>query len=331
MARSVKEIRAQLHHRLIPALPVPFTSEGVIHHESHVRMSEYIYSMPTAGVAVWAHTGRGLYLSENQRAEVLTHWRENLPQHIIIAGAGCAANIAGDHITSDDEYIKRAIEMASHAKSLGADAILCHPPTRFRNLSEREAEDAIIEYHLSIANVGLPIILFYLYEAAGGIRYSERVLRELFKLPKVLGIKIATLDSVMTYQDLVQTIRNIDSEVMILSGEDRFFGYSLMMGAESALVGMGSALTSLQADMMTSYFAENFIDFQYRSQWVDRFSMATFRAPMEGYINRMLYALSWLGVVSQDAIYDPWGPALGEHEFDAIADFLTALPTELKH
>ncbi|HEX5317431.1 MAG TPA: dihydrodipicolinate synthase family protein, partial [Candidatus Kapabacteria bacterium] len=59
-----KDIADLLHHRLIPALPVPFTSERIIHHDSHVRMGEYMSAMPIGGVAVWAHTGRGLLLTE---------------------------------------------------------------------------------------------------------------------------------------------------------------------------------------------------------------------------------------------------------------------------
>jgi 4-hydroxy-tetrahydrodipicolinate synthase len=288
-------------------------------------------SMPIAGVAVWAHTGRGLYLSEGEREEVLMHWRESLPEGIVIAGAGCAAALSGDSAPTDQEYLSRARTIAEHAKSLGANAILCHPPTRFRNLSEHDAEEAIIAYHEEISHVGLPLILFYLYEAAGGIKYSGRVLSELFKLPNVLGIKIATLDSVMTFQDLTRSIRSMHPEMLIITGEDRFLGYSLMAGADTALVGMGSALTALQAEMMNAYFAQDFGDFQYRSQWVDQFSMATFREPMEGYISRMLYALAWQGIVSREAVFDPWGPQLDESEIDAVGDFLTVLPTELKH
>jgi len=294
-------------------------------------MAEYMQSMPIAGVAVWAHTGRGLYLSEEERAEVLTHWRESLPHAIIIAGAGCAAKISGDAIPSDAEYVDRSCTMAEHAKDLGANALLCHPPTRFRDRAERESEDAIIAYHEQLSKAGLPLILFYLYEAAGGIKYSEQVLRELFKLPNVLGIKIATLDSVMTYQDLARSIRSIHPETLLITGEDRFLGYSLMAGADAALIGMGSALTALQATMMQSFFAQEFGDFHYRSKWVDSFGMATFCQPMEGYISRMLYVLSWLGVVSREAVFDPWGPELGDGEIDAVGDFLSSLPTELKH
>src|SRR5665213_3548429 len=263
---KARDIRELLHHRLIPAMPVPFTSERIIHHDSHIRMAEYMSAMSIGGVAVWAHTGRGLLLTEAERAEVLTHWRESLPDAVVIAGAGSRA-------------------MAEHAKFLGADAVLCHPPTHTRDRPGQKRDEAIIEYHHELSRAGLPLILFYLYEAAGGIDYSRNVLRELFKLPYVIGIKIATLDSAMTFQDLARWIKSEYPEKLLITGEDRFLGYSLMMGADAALVGMGAALTALQADMMHAFYAQDFDRFLYQSKFVVQFAIATFTDPMEGYIS----------------------------------------------
>ncbi len=308
---NVRDIQEHLHHRLIPAMPVPFTSERIIHHESQVRMAQYMSDVPIGGVAVWAHTGRGLLLTEKERAEVLTHWRALLPDKIIIAGAGSR-------------------EMTEQAKSLGADAILCHPPTHLRGQNAAQRDEAVVEYHHELSRAGLPLILFYLYEAAGGIDYSPHLLRKLFALPDVIGIKIATLDSVMTFQTLASFVKSEFPSKLLISGEDRFLGYSLMMGADVALVGMGAALTALQAEMMHAFYAQDFETFLYQSKFVDQFAMATFTDPMEGYISRMLYALSWLGIVSPEAIYDSWGPGLPEEEIEKVGDFLTILPMELK-
>ena len=98
----------------------------------------------------------------------------------------------------------------------------------------------------------MPLILFYLYEAAGGISYSLELLDELTRLPQVVGIKMATLDSVMTFQEVALWLQERSPEIALITGEDRFLDYSLMLGAESALVGMGAALINLQADMITS-------------------------------------------------------------------------------
>ncbi len=305
------DIRNRLRHALIPALPVPFTTERTIHRESHIRMAEYMADLQLAGIAVWAHTGRGMLMTSPERAEVLTHWRESLPNAVIIAGAGSHA-------------------MADQARSLGADAILCHPPTHLRNRPERERTSAIISYHEELSNSGLPLILFYLYDAAGGISYSPEILDRLFAVPNVIGMKIATLDSVMTFQDVARHMKTEYPEMLLITGEDRFLGYSLMMGADASLIGMGSALTAPQVDLLKAWYAEDMVSFFYYSDLIDRFSMVTFSQPMEGYIARMLYALSWLGIVSPEATYDPWGRELSREEIQRIADFLNALPADMK-
>ena len=101
---------------------------------------------------------------------------------------------------------------------------------------------------------GLPLILFYLYEAAGGIDYSTTVLGELLARPDVLGIKVATLDRIMKFQEIAGQM-GLFQEKVLITGEDRFLGYSLMCGARAALIGMGAAWTSIQADLLRSFSA----------------------------------------------------------------------------
>jgi hypothetical protein len=43
---------------------------------------------------------------------------------------------------------------------------------------------------------------------------------------------------------------------------------------------------------------------------------------MEGYIGRILFALSKLGVIPAEAANDPWGPALSPHELENITNAL---------
>ena len=59
----------------------------------------------------------------------------------------------------------------------------------------------------AIAEAGLPLLLFYLYQAAGGIAYGPHLLAELLARPEVLGIKVATLDSVITFQEIARLVR----------------------------------------------------------------------------------------------------------------------------
>ena len=80
---------SDLSGRLIPAVPVPFGSGGDVHQEGHERYVSWMASQPIGGVAVWAHTGRGLRLTDSTREQVLRLWRRALPaDRCLIAAAG---------------------------------------------------------------------------------------------------------------------------------------------------------------------------------------------------------------------------------------------------
>jgi 4-hydroxy-tetrahydrodipicolinate synthase len=248
--------------------------------------ARWMAAQAIAGVAVWAHTGRGPRLAPEQRRVVLAAWRAALPDKVIVAGADSVA-------------------MARDAKLGGADALLAFPP-----------RNDPVAYHGALAQE-LPVIAFYLYEAAGGVSYDDATLHGILSLPGVIGIKVATLDSVMTFQRIAALIRG-HPEKLLITGEDRFLGYSLLMGARAALIGMGAALTDLQASLLYARASGDDRAFTRLSAQLDAFSQATFVPPMEGYIRRMLWALAAEGVIPDDACDDPWGPALPAAEREAV-------------
>ena len=266
---------------LIPAVPVPFR-QATIDEPALRAYAAWMATMPVSGVAVWAHTGRGPHLSPEQRHLVLEAWREALPDRVVVAGA-------------------RDITMAIEARRGGADAILAFP----------QAENPV-EYHRRLGRE-LPVIAFYLYSAAGGVVYDDDTLDAILALPEVIGIKVATLDSVMTFQRIATIVRRHQGKLLV-TGEDRFLGYSLMMGATVALVGMGAALTDLQARLLESHAKSDWTNFVRLSETCDAYGQATFTEPMEGYIRRMLWSLAEEGVIPPEATDDPWGPMLTESD-----------------
>ena len=270
---------------LIPAVPVPFRGTEIAA-EAQRGYARWMAAQPVAGVAVWAHTGRGPHLTGEQRREVLDTWRDALPDRVIVAGA-------------------RDIGMAIEARRGKADALLAFP----------QASDPI-GYHQRLSRE-LPVIAFYLYPAGGGVAYDDRTLQGILELPDVIGIKVATLDSVMTFQRIAAILRDHPSKLLI-TGEDRFLGYSLLLGARSALIGMGAALPDLQADLVRARVAEDWGRFVSLSELCDRFAQTTFTEPMEGYIRRMLWAAAAEGALPADACDDPWGPPLPGQERDAV-------------
>src|SRR5437762_11269533 len=161
--------------------------------------------------------------------------------------------------------------MARGAGRGGADALLAFP-----------RRDNPVAYHEELGRE-LPVIAFYLYEAAGGVAYDTDTLHAILALPAVIGIKVATLDSVMTFQRITAVIGDHPDKVLI-TGEDRFLGYSLMMGARAALIGMGAALTDVQAALLSADASGDDRAFVRVATQLDAFSPVTITAPMEGYI-----------------------------------------------
>ena len=320
---TVDECGRRLWHGLIPAVPVPMTSDGRIDSCAQEKYIAYMRQQPVAGVALWAHTGRGLHLNRDQRLQVLQAWAKGLgADKLIIAGVG------GPHAgaASFQAYVDSALEMADDALQHGANAFLVYAPSPLRKIvGQGELEKLVLDYHQQLASLHEPVILFYLYEAAGGISYSPGLLRRLFALPEVVGIKLATLDSVMTYQNVASLISEEFPEKLLITGEDRFLGYSLMAGAQSALIGMGAACTELQYNMMEAYFSGHSVEFLDLSGAVDRLSQVLFIPPMEGYIRRMLWTLAHLGIIGRESTHDPWGPALPESEFTQIGHALASI------
>ena len=270
---------------LLPAVPVPFRGHR-LDGEAQRGYARWMAGQPVAGVAVWAHTGRGPHLSAEQRTEVLETWREALPQRVIVAGA-------------------RDITMAIAARRGRADALLAFP----------ERNDPV-GYHRRLSRE-LPLIAFYLYEAAGGVAYDDATLHAILELPGVLGIKVATLDSVMTFQRIAGLMRSHPDKILV-TGEDRFYGYSVMAGATAALIGMGAALTEPQAELLHAFRDRQWDRFVALSALCDRLAQATFTEPMEGYIRRMLWAAAAEGALPREACDDPWGPALPPREREIV-------------
>lgn len=283
----------KLHGAFIAAVPTPLDDRGQLDEAALDRYVAYMAAQPVSGVAVWVHTGRGLHLAQPLRRRLLQRWREGLGKGaLVVAGAGGPGGEA----------------MAHEAAEWGADAILAFPPV---HLGPGATPAEIVAFHEKMAAAGLPVILFYLYREAGGIPYAPDVLRVLLSLPGVAGIKMATLRDVVTFQD-VAAIADDFPKVTLVTGEDRFLGYSFMLGARAALVGLGAIFPAQQVELMRAFMAgrERAAEFVALAQHVDRLARAVFAPPVDGYVRRLLHVLAMSGVIPAGAVHDPWGPPL---------------------
>ena len=309
--------------RVVPAVPVPFSADGNIDVELQNAYVTWMARQEIGGVAVWAHTGRGPKLSDEQREQVARAWSAGLDGQALVCGVGVSGRVAlpSDPASLTETALRAVKDSAEAARVCGAEAALVHPPKMLSDLPD--VEERILDYHRAAGAAGIPLIAFFLYEAAGGVSYSPGLIRRLLELDEVIGIKVATLDSVMTYQDIIGVAKAVPGALPI-TGEDRFLGYSLAAGARAALIGMAAAVTDRCAALLNAHAAEQWDDFHALSSAMDTFSQATFVAPMEGYVQRMLWALEADGVFARSA-FDPWCPTLHSDERDRVFAAVRAL------
>jgi 4-hydroxy-tetrahydrodipicolinate synthase len=313
----------RLRHKVVPAVAVPFDVGGSIDAVATRRYARWMSRQQVGAVAVWCHTGRGLLLSDGERAHTLEVWREEMGGIPIMCGVGApaAAALPDDPTARTDRVIDLTVSLARAAKEGGASGVLVYPPTALRGLSG--CDERVVAVHRAVAEVGLPLIAFYLYEAAGGISYSLDLIVELLDLPSAIGIKVATLDSVMTHQDVAAAVLEREGS-LLMTGEDRFLGYSLMLGAQAALVGMAAACTDVLSALLAAWYARDLRRFAALSAAIDGFSRVTFTEPIDRYVQRMLWSLEVDGVIAEGAI-DPFGPGAAEEERAAVERAVRAL------
>jgi len=297
----------QLRGTLIPAVVTPMDGDRVVAYDALSAYAGALTAESIGGVAVWAHTGRGLYLSAADRSRVLQSWREatDLP---IVAGVGVPRSAMARTL---QEAADATVAMALQAAAGGANAVMVYPLAALAALPDGDAQ-AVALHERVARESGLPLVGFYLHGEAGGYAYPPELIRELLSLDAMLGVKTATLDRAIGCQDAIWAGRGTGK--LLITGEDRMYGPSFMWGADTALVGIASARVELSAAVLRAWTAGDHGGFVDASERLDRFAAATFYAPIEGYVQRMLWAAVYEGLLPEEAAYDPYGPPLPDDE-----------------
>jgi 4-hydroxy-tetrahydrodipicolinate synthase len=308
----------QLRGTLLPAVVTPMDTDGVIAYDALTAYAGRIATEPIGGVAVWAHTGRGLYLSPGDRSKVLETWRQatDVP---IVAGVGVPRSESAQTL---QEAADATVAMALQAAAGGADAVMVYPLAALGGLADGHAQ-AVALHERVAAESGLPLVGFYLHGEAGGYPYPPSLIRDLLSLDAMLGVKTATLDRAIGCQDAIWAGRGTGK--LLITGEDRMYGPSFMWGADTALVGIAAAQVELSAAVLRTWTAGDHSGFLTASDRLDRFAAATFYAPIEGYVQRMLWAAVWEGLIPSEAAEDPYGPELPAAERDVVIRCLEEL------
>ena len=210
---------------VIPAFYACYDSEGNISPEGVKALTRYFVEKGVKGVYVNGSSGECIYQSVEDKKIIL--------ENVMKAAEGKLTVIA--HVACNNT--KDSMELASHAESLGVDAIAAIPPIYFRL-----PEHAIAEYWNDISSAA-PNTDFVIYNIPqlAGVALTMNLFSEMRKNPRVIGVK----NSSMPVQDIQMFKAEAGEDYVIFNGPDEQFISGRVIGAEGAIGGTYGAMPEL--------------------------------------------------------------------------------------
>jgi 4-hydroxy-tetrahydrodipicolinate synthase len=312
-AKAVGAVRDHLRGRLVAAALTPFRPDGTVARSAVARYAVALREGGAAALAVGAHTGRGAYLSPADLSWLVREFAT-------ASGLPVVAGLPAPPITTGPAQVARTMtEVGSRLRDAGATALLVSP-------SAGASRTQDVDHHARLgAEVGLPLVAFVLYERASGCQYDSATVAELLTLPWVCGVKLALLDDAMSCQDILAAAHHTTPGALLLTGEDRMYGPSLMWGADAALLGIAAALPAWSRAVLDTWTDGDHAGFVAASARLDALARLTFCEPMEGYVQRMAWVAAWQGILPAEVAVDPIGPPLPPCERECLLTAVHAL------
>ena len=289
---------------LIPATVLPMHADGSIDEPALRSYISWVVEQGPVALAINVDTGEGPHLTHDEKVRIIKVVRDltDLP---IVAG------LAGP---STDAAVRQARDF----KAAGADALLVFPIPAY--LSEPLDVRIPVAYHAAIADVGLPLILFQLQPALGGVNYEAEVIEAMARVVGVVAIKEASFDA-RRFVDTARLLERIPPKITLLTGNDNFILESFMLGATGALIGFGAVMTREQVDMIRAWQDGRTEEAMVLGRRVQRLADVVFAAPVGDYRVRLKECLRILGVLESAHVRRPLLP-ISDDERDHLAAVL---------
>ncbi len=279
---------------LIPAVALPMTPDEEPDLAAFRGYLRWLVDQGPIGIAVNADTGEGPTLTTAERQAVLE----------------AAVDEIGDRVPR-----------ARAAAQAGAAGLLVFPVGAYQG--QPLAPEVPYAYHAAVADAtDLPLILFQLQPALGGVLFSSETLARLLDIPSVVAIKEASFDAVLFVQlrDLLADLRPI----ALLTGNDNFILESFVLGAAGALIGMSAIATRAQVEMVAAELAGDHATALERYEALGPLIRAVFDVPVRNYRARVKEGLVMQGVIPDATVRQPLLP-ISDAEREAVRAGLARL------
>jgi len=223
----------------ITALITPFTEDGQVDADGFQKFVDWQIKEGTHGLVPVGTTGESPTLSHAEHRQVVELCVEAADGRVpVIAGAGSNNTV-------------EAVELAQHAQKVGADAALVVTP-----YYNKPSQAGMIAHFKAIHDAcDLPIIIYNI-PGRSVIDMAVDTMAELFKLPRIVGVKDATGDM----NRVTDQRAAMGPDFVQLSGEDATTLGFMSMGGAGAI-----SVTSNVAPKLCSQFQEACLAGDYKT------------------------------------------------------------------
>lgn len=213
------------------ALVTPFNDNGV-DFEKLEELIEYHIKNNTDAIIICGTTGEATTMTEEEKKSTIKFTVEKVNGRIpVIAGSG-------------SNNTKTAISMSIWCEKAGVDGVLVITP-----YYNKSSDKGVIEHFKAISsNINIPIIL-YNVPSRTGLNLKPSIVKELSKLPNIVGVKEASGDL-----SQVLEIRALCGEdFLIYSGNDDQIIPILSLGGAGVISVLANIVPKEVHDMCTLY------------------------------------------------------------------------------
>jgi len=222
--------------RIVTAVVTPFDSRGNVDYVAAKSLVAHLAENGSDAVVVAGTTGEGATLSEEERVELFTFWKESAPPGMkVIANAG----------TNDTAETVRLTQKATAA---GVDGVMVVMP--YYNKPNQEGQ--VRHFRMAAAATDRPVLMYNVPGRTGGSLTLEAIY-ELSGVSNIAGIKEASgnLDFVSSI------VKNAQGDFSVYSGDDSLTLPILAVGGVG-VVSVASHIVGPQlAEMVRAFEAGN--------------------------------------------------------------------------
>ena len=279
---------------IIPAIVTPMTSDGDIDLPALKRYIRWLVEQGPVALAVNVDTGEGQHLTADEKRQTLETVAEVAAGKCMVVGGVAGPSTA------------RGVANARAAQAAGSDALLVFPIPAY--LGQPLSPEVTYRYHAAIAEaVDIPLILFQLQPALGGVLFTTDILHKLITIPSVVAIKEASFDA-MRFLQVKAALESASRKITFLTGNDNFICESLILGAEGALLGFSTLGTREQVMMLDAVRRGDIAKARELGSCLQPLSDVIFAPPVTDYRARTKEALKMLGILENTTVRPPLLP-----------------------